>query len=220
MQPLALSCVEPAFRFVCDFYKEQHHRHFGQHANRCGKCGRRGCSEQGNGYCNRQFKEVGCADHSGRCCNAVRQLEQPTGTISMVFKERLKEKRTEANLTQVELAEKAGVTARTIQNYELGSRKPSNMVTIQKIADALNTTTEYLLGSSGTYVVEAHEKDGAKAAKDIEELVSEVTGMFTGGELSEDAIEGAYKALTDAYWIAKENNKKYAPKTRRKKSDQ
>ena len=29
----------------------------------------------------------------------------------MVFKERLKEKRTEANLTQVELAEKAGVTA-------------------------------------------------------------------------------------------------------------
>ena len=101
-----------------------------------------------------------------------------------------------------------------------GSRKPSNMVTIQKIADALNTTTEYLLGSSGTYVVEAHEKGGAKAAKDIEELVSEVTGMFTGGELSEDAIEGAYKALTDAYWIAKENNKKYAPKTRRKKSDQ
>ena len=96
----------------------------------------------------------------------------------MVFKERLKEKRTEANLTQVELAEKAGVTARTIQNYELGSRKPSNMVTIQKIADALNTTTEYLLESSGTYVVEAHEKGGAKAAKDIEELVSEVTGMF------------------------------------------
>jgi hypothetical protein len=64
------------------------------------------------------------------------------------------------------------------------------------------------------------EKGGAKAAKDIEELVSEVTGMFAGGELSEDAIEGAYKALTDAYWIAKENNKKYAPKTRRKKSDQ
>lgn len=42
--------------------------------------------------------------------------------------------------------------------------------------------------------------------------------MFAGGELSEDAIEEAYKALTDAYWIAKENNKKYAPKTRRKKS--
>lgn len=53
--------------------------------------------------------------------------------ISMVFKERLKEKRTEANLTQVELAEKAGVTARTIQNYELGSRKPSNMVRSRRL---------------------------------------------------------------------------------------
>ena len=52
--------------------------------------------------------------------------------------------------------------------------------------DVYKRQTEYLLGSSGTYVVEAHEKGGAKAAKDIEELVSEVTGMFAGGELSED----------------------------------
>jgi transcriptional regulator with XRE-family HTH domain len=41
----------------------------------------------------------------------------------MLFKERLKEKRHEANLTQAELAKKAGVSTRTIQNYELGSRK-------------------------------------------------------------------------------------------------
>ena len=84
----------------------------------------------------------------------------------------------------------------------------------------MNTTPEYLLGQNGLLVVAAHDQGGCKAARDIDELVSEVTGMFAGGELSEDAIEGAYKALTDAYWIAKENNKKYAPKTRRKKSDQ
>ena len=130
----------------------------------------------------------------------------------MVFKERLKEKRMEAGLTQVQLAEKAGVTARTIQNYELGNRKPSNMEVIQKIADAWNTTTEYLLGSSGTYVVEAHEKGGSKAARDIEQLVSEVTGLFAGGELSEESLEGAMKALNDAYWIAKEKNRKFTPK--------
>ena len=130
----------------------------------------------------------------------------------MVFKERLKEKRMEAGLTQVQLAEKAGVTARTIQNYELGNRKPSNMEVIQKVADALNTTTEYLLGSSGTYVVEAHEKGGSKAARDIEQLVSEVTGLFAGGELSEESLEGAMKALNDAYWIAKEKNRKFTPK--------
>lgn len=136
-----------------------------------------------------------------------------------VFKDRLKEKRLEAGLTQVELAGKAGVTTRTIQNYELGNRKPANMEVIQRIADALNTTTEYLLGSSGAYVVEAQERGGAKAARDIEELVSEVTGLFAGGELSEEAIEGAMKALNDAYWMAKEKNRKYTPKKYRKSAD-
>jgi transcriptional regulator with XRE-family HTH domain len=136
-----------------------------------------------------------------------------------VFKDRLKEKRLEAGLTQVELAGKAGVTTRTIQNYELGNRKPANMEVIQRIADALNTTTEYLLGSSGAYVVEAQERGGAKAARDIEELVSEVTGLFAGGELSEEAIEGAMKALNDAYWMAKEKNRKYTPKKYRKNAD-
>lgn len=136
-----------------------------------------------------------------------------------MFKDRLKEKRLEAGLTQVELAGKAGVTTRTIQNYELGNRKPANTEVIQRIADALNTTTEYLLGSSGAYVVEAQERGGAKAARDIEELVSEVTGLFAGGELSEEAIEGAMKALNDAYWMAKEKNRKYTPKKYRKSAD-
>ena len=136
-----------------------------------------------------------------------------------MFKDRLKEKRLEAGLTQVELAGKAGVTTRTIQNYELGNRKPANMEVIQRIADALNTTTEYLLGSSGAYVVEAQERGGAKAARDIEELVSEVTGLFAGGELSEEAIEGAMKALNDDYWMAKEKNRKYTPKKYRKSAD-
>lgn len=138
----------------------------------------------------------------------------------MVFKDRLKEKRIEAGLTQEELAKKAGVTSRTIQNYELGNRKPSNMEVIQKIADSLGTTTEYLLGSSGAYVVEAQKKGGAKAARDLDELVGEVTGMFAGGKLSEDALEGAMKALNDAYWIAKEKNKKYIPKKHRKDATQ
>lgn len=137
----------------------------------------------------------------------------------MIFKERLKEKRGEANLTQAELAKIAGVSTRTIQNYELGSRKPYQIEVVQKIADALSTTTEYLLGSSGIMVAEAHEKGGSKAARDIDELVSEVTGMFAGGSLSEEALEGAMKALNDAYWIAKEKNKKYTPKKHRKEAD-
>lgn len=130
----------------------------------------------------------------------------------MVFRDRLKEKRLAAGMTQAELAEKVGISARTIQNYEMGTRKPRNLEVIQKIAEALRTTLDYLLGSSGAYMVAAQEKGGAKAARDIEALVSEVTGLFAGGMLSEESMDGAIKALNDAYWIAKEKNRKYTPK--------
>lgn len=133
----------------------------------------------------------------------------------MAFAENLKEKRAQSGLTQAELAMKAGVTARTIQNYELGTRKPGNMVIVQRIADALGTTTEHLLSSGETLVVEAHERGGARAAKDINELVSEVTGMFAGGKLSDDALDGAMRALNEAYWIAKDKNKKYGRKKKK-----
>ena len=127
----------------------------------------------------------------------------------MGFKERLKEKRLEANLTQVQLAEKISVTARTIQNYELGTRKPTKFEVVEKLAEALNTTAEYLLGQGGMLVLAAQEQGGSKAAKDIDELVSEVSGMFAGGHLSDEALDEAMQALNKAYWIAKEKNKKY-----------
>lgn len=131
----------------------------------------------------------------------------------MEFKDRLREKRMEAGLTQTELSQRAGVTSRTIQNYELGTRRPGNVEIVKKIADALGTDTEYLLGGqAGTYIMEAQERGGSKAARDIEELVGEVTGLFAGGTLSEQSLEGAMKALNDAYWIAKEKNRKYASK--------
>ena len=133
----------------------------------------------------------------------------------MAFAENLKEKRAQSGLTQAELAMKAGVTARTIQNYELGTRKPGNMVIVQRIADALGTTTEQLLSNGETLVVAAHERGGARAAKDINELVSEVTGMFAGGKLSDDALDGAMRALNEAYWIAKDKNKKYGRKKKK-----
>ena len=135
----------------------------------------------------------------------------------MGFQERLKEKRIEAKLTQAALAKEVSVTTRTIQNYELGMRKPTKYDTVKKIAKALNTTPEYLLGNGGMLVLTAQEEGGAKSAREINELVNEVTGLFAGGKLSEDALDGAMQALNRAYWIAKEKNKKYRPKKYQKK---
>lgn len=131
----------------------------------------------------------------------------------MEFKDRLKEKRSAAGLSQSQLAKTAGVTTRTIQNYELGQRRPSNMQIVQKMADALETTTEYLLSSTKAYMVDSYEKGNAKeATRDIDELVYQVTGMFTEGYLNDETLDRAMKELNNAYWVAKEKNKKFIRK--------
>ena len=63
----------------------------------------------------------------------------------MAFKERLREKRKEAGLTQTELAKMISVTDRTIQNYELGTRIPQNMKIVSDLAVALKTTPDLSL---------------------------------------------------------------------------
>ena len=68
---------------------------------------------------------------------------------------------------------------------------------MKKIAEALNTTPEYLLGNSGMLVLAAQEQGGAKAAREIDELVSEVSGMLQE-RLSEDALDGAMQALNQS----------------------
>lgn len=129
----------------------------------------------------------------------------------MEFKDRLKERRHILGLSQEELAKKAGVTGRTVQNYELGTRAPQNIDIVGKLATALDTTVEYLLGSEGMFVVSARERGGARSARDINALVSEISGLFAGGEIAEEEKDGIMAALNQAYWIAKEKNKKYTP---------
>lgn len=135
------------------------------------------------------------------------------------FAARLKELRTEQKMTQADLAARANITVRTLQHYECGTRVPKNIGIVTDLAEALGTKPDYLLGQSGSYVVAAAETSGQKAAKELDEMVNEITAQFAGGELSEEAMDGVMAALNRAYWLAKENNKKYAPKTKRTKAD-
>ena len=56
---------------------------------------------------------------------------------------RLKEVRTEAGLTQAELAERAGVSRKTINTVENGVFVPSTLLALQ-LARSLDTTVEGL----------------------------------------------------------------------------
>ena len=129
----------------------------------------------------------------------------------MKSNERLKKYREEKGLTQAQLSELAGITTRQIQNYEGGKARP-RLDAAEKIAKALNITTDELLGNADMLVAQAAEKYGARGAKQAQQLTDELTGLFTGGDLAEEDMELMMKAIQDAYWIAKEKNKKFTPK--------
>lgn len=65
----------------------------------------------------------------------------------MEFSERLKNLRRQAGLTQVEVAEKLGISQPAYASWERGVKKPTqdNLV---KIAQILNVSVDYLVGNS------------------------------------------------------------------------
>ena len=107
---------------------------------------------------------------------------------------------------------------RTIQRYECGTSRP-RLDAAEKLK-ALNISVDQLLGTDGMLVAQAAEQYGARGAKQSQQLTDEVTGLFTDGELAQDDMDVMMQAIMDAYWLAKEKNKKYTPKKYRSKGKQ
>ena len=63
----------------------------------------------------------------------------------MDFSNRLRELRTQAGLTQLQLAQRLGITKSVISFYELSERAPSPDVLI-RLANIFRVSTDYLLG--------------------------------------------------------------------------
>ena len=61
------------------------------------------------------------------------------------FGKRVKESRLAIDLTQAELAKRAGLQESWISHFEVGRRKPS-IRNLLKLSDALNVSADYLLG--------------------------------------------------------------------------
>lgn len=79
----------------------------------------------------------------------------------MAFNEQLRARRQELGLTQKELANAAGLGVRAIAYLESGQRYPT-ADTARKLAEALNTSVDYLLSGADTYIADAQERGGSK----------------------------------------------------------
>lgn len=128
----------------------------------------------------------------------------------MLFGEKLRELRKEEGLTQEALAAEMDITKRTLINYESGRCYPKQTEIIMRLAKRFSVSADYLMDEADEFVALAGECHGARGMEQARELVAEVSGLFAGGELQECDKDALLRAIMDAYWDAKRDNRKYA----------
>lgn len=98
---------------------------------------------------------------------------------SEIFRERLREARKLRGYNQDELAEMAKMPASSVAHFEGGTRKPS-FESLRRIANALEVTTDYLLGR-------ADSPEMAEAGDPLYRDVAKLTG--SDREIAKDFLK-------------------------------
>ncbi len=114
----------------------------------------------------------------------------------MKFGEKLRMARTHARMTQADLANHLGLAKRTVEGYESGSFYPRKRKVYDQLAELFEVDKNWFL-------TESDDNAQQTAAHDMEQALSQVQALYSGGRLSEDDKDALAKALMDAYFIAK-----------------
>ena len=128
----------------------------------------------------------------------------------MKFGEKIRALRTEKRLSQEEAARAAGISRRAYGSYEQEGVYPRNREIYVKLAELFGCDVNYLLTEDEDFVSRAGERYGASGRRQAEALVREATALFAGGELADEDKDEMLRAIQEAYWIAKEKNRKYS----------
>ena len=114
--------------------------------------------------------------------------------------ERVKERRTELNLTMPELGKRVGVNKSTIQRYEADGVDPKRTMIINGLAEALLTTPEWLTGLS-----EDKEYDSRTlCARDMEEHIKkylDTVSSVVKGEPHQQLLTTFLGKMIDLYTV-------------------
>lgn len=130
----------------------------------------------------------------------------------MKFGEKLKQARLNAHMTQEALGEAAGLSKRTIINYETCRRYPRERQIYGVLAEILRIETNYLLTEDEEFITEAASKYGARGETEARELISRSAALFAGGELDDDDKLNFLIEIQQLYLDSKERAKKFTAK--------
>ena len=134
----------------------------------------------------------------------------------MKFGDKLKALRSDRGMSQRALADSTGIALRSIQNYETKDILPKRRDTYDLLAKALDVGVSTLMDENAEFQVEARERYGARGERQARNILEQVSALYAGGDLSAEDMDAFNRALQEAYWEAKEINRKFTPKIYRK----
>ena len=140
----------------------------------------------------------------------------------MKFGEKIKHIRLEQNLSQSELAEKTGISERSLYTYEQMGIMPRSG-NIQKLAEALNVSVGYLLDENEIntdkninqelFLANVKSQYGNRGVREATEVLERAAALFAGGELDEKAKDIFFQSLMEVYLESKqEARQKFSPR--------
>ena len=135
----------------------------------------------------------------------------------MKFGEKLVALRQQKGVSQQAVADALGMSRRNYIAYEQEGRYPRSRDVYATLAEYFGVDPNYLLTEDEDFITTASEQYGPRGMRQAQQLVAELSGLFAGGELSDEDRDSVMIALQKAYFDCKQDNKKYTPKKYRKK---
>ena len=127
-------------------------------------------------------------------------MNEPITFTAKQVGERVKERRTELNLSMGDLGKRLGVNKSTIQRYESKGVDPEKRYLVISLADALLTTPEWLTGLSEDKEYDGYTKSKMKLDEHLESFLKEMDSVV-GSEAYQQFLAGHLCNIIDLYSV-------------------
>ena len=148
--------------------------------------------------------EITIANCNDVCYNDVnggeKPMNEPNVFTAKQVGERVKERRTELNLSMGDLGKRLGVNKSTIQRYESKGVDPEKRYLIVSIADALLTTPEWLTGLSDAKEYDSSTKCRMQITEHLDSYLKEMDSVV-GSEAYQLFLAGHLCNIIDLYSV-------------------
>ena len=125
-----------------------------------------------------------------------------------MFKDNLVQLRKMKSMTQEDIAEKVGVSDKSLGYYETNERTPRKS-TIASISEYFNVPAEFLTQESeDDFETLAQYADRESGKAEADRIIKDVQGLFAGGKLSEEDRDAVMLTLQNIYWEVKAKQNK------------